>query len=134
ANVRAVLEETGLESEMHSRIGGFSRGMLQRLGVAASLVAEPEIMMMDEPCSALDPIGRRDILDLVTRQRGKRTIIFSSHILDDVQAVCDSVGIMSHGHLLYQGTIEALLQDRIAPTFVVELQGDVGGAIEALRK
>ena len=90
------------------RVGGFSRGMKQRLGLAATLIGEPQLLLLDEPCSALDPIGRREILDVILRLRSKSTVLFSTHLLSDVEAVCDSVTVVDHGKALYEGTVSGI--------------------------
>ena len=130
ARGRDVLVSAGLEEAMERRVGGFSRGMLQRLGLASALIGEPQLLMLDEPASALDPAGRRDMLDLLARERGRTTLLFSSHILADVQEVCDTVGILREGELLYQGSIAALLTGTAA--YHVRLRGNDGGAERAL--
>ena len=79
------------------RVRGYSRGMLQRLGLAAAIVNEPDLLLLDEPAAALDPAGRREVLDLISAMKGRSTILFSSHILDDVQEVCDDIGILRRG-------------------------------------
>ena len=105
-------------------VGGYSRGMLQRLGLATALVSDPELLLLDEPCSALDPVGRREVLDLVARQRGRRTAIFSSHVLADVQEICDTVGVMREGRLVFQGPLDELLIGRATPAYRVRLRSD----------
>ena len=80
--------------------------MLQRLGLAATVVGDPELLLLDEPASALDPAGRREVLDLIAQLRGRATVVLSSHILADVQEVCDTVGILRAGRLLFQGPLE----------------------------
>ena len=95
--VEDILTQAGIAEAADRAVGGFSRGMLQRLGLAASLVAGPDLVLLDEPCSALDPLGRREVLDLIARLRGDATVVFSSHILADVQEVCDTVGILREG-------------------------------------
>ncbi len=122
AGVDEALEEAGLTDAAGRRVGGYSRGMLQRLGVAATLVSDPDLVMLDEPCSSLDPVGRREVLDLIARQRGKRTAIFSSHILADVQEICDTVGVMRDGRLVYQGPLEELLVGDAIPFYRVRLR------------
>jgi len=102
SRVDEVLEHAGLADAAGRTVGGYSRGMLQRLGVASTVVAYPTLLMLDEPSSALDPAGRREVLDLVARLRGEATVIFSSHILGDVQEVCDTVGILRRGSCCFR--------------------------------
>jgi ABC-type multidrug transport system ATPase subunit len=110
-----VLRDAGLAEAASRRVCGYSRGMLQRLGLAATVVGRPELLLLDEPASALDPAGRREVLDLISRLRGHATVVLSSHILADVQEVCDAVGILRAGRLLYQGPLETLLGDGLVP-------------------
>lgn len=100
----------------HARgtIGGFSRGMKQRLGIAATLIGVPDLIILDEPTSALDPLGRADILALIRDLRDHATVFFSSHVLGDVQQVSTHVGILHGGRLIAQGGLAELL-DRFTP-------------------
>jgi ABC-2 type transport system ATP-binding protein len=107
--------------------------MLQRLGLAATVVGDPELLLLDEPASALDPAGRREVLDLIGQLRFRATTLLSSHILADVQEVCDTVGIMRAGRLLYQGSIDALLVGQAVPAYQVRLRDPVGPVVERLR-
>jgi ABC-2 type transport system ATP-binding protein len=107
--VDAALTEVGLADAADRRTGGFSRGMLQRLGLATCLVGDPDVLLLDEPSSALDPAGRREVLDLIGQLSRTTTVVLSTHILGDVQQVCDIVGVIDHGHLRYQGPIQQLL-------------------------
>lgn len=134
SRVDEVLEQAGLAEAAHRVVGGYSRGMLQRLGVASTVVGRPALLMLDEPSSALDPAGRREVLDLVSRLRGEATVIFSSHILSDVQEVCDTVGILRAGELLFQGSISELLVGSAVPTYRLRLRPPGDRAIEALRR
>lgn len=102
-----LLELVGLEG-VNKKIGGFSRGMKQRLGIAQALLNDPKLLICDEPTSALDPIGRRDILDILAKLRGKTAVILSTHILSDVEAVCDDVVIIDHGRNVLSGALEDL--------------------------
>jgi ABC-2 type transport system ATP-binding protein len=120
--VEEMLERAGIADAADRSVGGFSRGMLQRLGLAASLVAGPDLVLLDEPCSALDPLGRREVLDLIARLRGDATVVFSSHILADVQEVCDTVGILQQGRLVFEGPLERLLVGRAQPRYLVRLR------------
>jgi ABC-2 type transport system ATP-binding protein len=131
--VEDALREAGLSDVASRRVGGFSRGMLQRLGIAATIVSEPELLVFDEPASALDPLGRYEVLELVSRLARRSTILFSSHILADVQRVCDTVGVLREGRLLYQGPLEALLTERVQPAYLVRVRPPLEPATEALR-
>lgn len=130
--VDAVLEEAGLADAAHRRVGEYSRGMLQRLGLAATVVGEPRLILLDEPASALDPAGRREVLDLVARLRGRATVVFSSHLLDDVQEVCDQLGVLRDGRLLYQGPTDDLLRTRARPGWRIRVRGGAGAVASAL--
>jgi ABC-2 type transport system ATP-binding protein len=114
-----LLEMVGLEGAAKRRVGGFSRGMRQRLGLAQALIARPKVLLLDEPVSALDPAGRHDVLALIEGLRGKATIFMSTHVLADVERVCDRVGILDRGRLIALDTREALLQRYAQP--VVEI-------------
>jgi ABC-2 type transport system ATP-binding protein len=131
--VAEMLFEAGIADAADRAVGGFSRGMLQRLGVAATLVSRPELILLDEPCSALDPLGRREVLDLIARLRGDATVVFSSHILADVQEVCDTVGILRRGSLVFEGPLQDLLVGKARPQYLVRLRPPVGPVLEALR-
>jgi ABC-2 type transport system ATP-binding protein len=132
-DVDGVLEQAGLTDAASRRVGGYSRGMLQRLGVAAAIVGRPRLLLLDEPASALDPQGRREVLDLIARLRVRATTLLSSHILADVQEVCDTVGILRAGRLLYQGTLDDLLVGRAIPAYRVRLRDPVAPVVERLR-
>lgn len=132
--VDAMLDEAGLAEARDRKVGGYSRGMLQRLGIAATVVGSPTLLLLDEPASALDPQGRREVLDLVTRLRGAATVLFSSHILGDVQEVCDTVGILDHGQLLFQGPLQDLLVGSAVPQYVARCRPPVAPVAEALRR
>lgn len=133
ARVAEVLASAGLTDAADRRVGGYSRGMLQRLGVACTIVGRPRLVLLDEPASALDPQGRREVLDLIARLRGTATVLFSSHILVDVQEVCDTVGILDDGRLLFQGPIASLLVGAAVPRYVVRLRPPVAAVVQALR-
>ena len=107
--VDALLERVGLAHAADRRVGGFSRGMQSRLGLAAGLVGEPRLLLADEPAAALDPAGQREVVDLLAELAGSMTVLVSSHDLLEVQRVCTHVGIMSGGRLAYQGTLDDLL-------------------------
>jgi ABC-2 type transport system ATP-binding protein len=111
---RALLEEVGLAEAADLTVRKFSKGMVQRLGLAQALLHDPPLLILDEPMSGLDPIGRKDVRDLVTglRRRGK-TVFFSTHILPDVETICDRVGMLARGKLVAEGPIRELLDGTI---------------------
>ena len=106
--------------------------MRQRLGLACALVGEPELLILDEPTSALDPAGRAEMLSLVAAMRGRRTVIFSSHILADVQRIADQVGILRDGRLLYQGATKDLIDTYLEPSWLIRIAGDLHPVAAAL--
>lgn len=130
--VHLVLAEAGLGDAIERRVGGFSRGMLQRLGIASTIVNRPQLLLLDEPSSALDPSGRREVLDLVTQLRGEATVVFSSHILSDVQEVCDTVGILRQGRLVYEGNVQTLIDEQTSPRYLIRLRSGSATVVEAL--
>ena len=132
--VEAVLSEVGLGDAIDRGVGGYSRGMLQRLGLACTVVGAPKLVLLDEPASALDPAGRREVLDLIARLRGSATVLFSSHILADVQEVCDTVGVVDHGRLLFQGPIDQLLVGSAVPRYVIRCRSPLSGLAEELSR
>jgi len=133
AAVDLVLARTGLLDVAHRRVGGFSRGMLQRLGLAAAVVGDTELLLLDEPAAALDPAGRREVLDMVNDLRGDSTVIFSSHILDDVEAVCDEIGILNKGQIIYEGTLDDLVRGSShLPSYRVVVRGSGDSLVTVL--
>ena len=102
-----LLDLAGL-SDVKTKIGGYSRGMKQRLGVAQALVNAPRLLLLDEPTSALDPMGRKNVLDMLASLHGRTTVFFSTHILADVERVCDTVAILDRGRLVAQAPIDEL--------------------------
>ncbi len=105
----------------NKKIGGFSRGMKQRLGIAQALLNEPKLLICDEPTSALDPIGRKEILEILMQVKGKTTVIFSTHILSDVERICDQIAVMNKGKLAFSGTLSQLKARHKADSLIVEL-------------
>ena len=102
-----LLSLVGLLEEKH-RVGGFSRGMKQRLGIAQALLARPALLICDEPTSALDPIGRKEILDILISVKDETTVLFSTHILSDVERICTDVAFLSDGVIAMRGTVAEL--------------------------
>jgi ABC-2 type transport system ATP-binding protein len=131
--VRQSLDEVGLSEVADRWVGGYSRGMLQRLGLAGCLVGDPEVLLLDEPVSALDPAGRRDVLDLVGRLAHTRTVLLSTHILADVQHLCDAVGVLHQGRLRYQGPLGALLA-RTSTVYSLHVRPPGDRLVHALRR
>ena len=105
-----LLELVGMTHARNRRLRGFSKGMLQRVGLAQALIADPDLVVLDEPLGGLDPIGRKDVRDLIydLRERGK-TVFFSSHILHDIETICDRVAIINHGQIVHMGSMDELL-------------------------
>jgi ABC-2 type transport system ATP-binding protein len=122
--IDAILERVGLGDVGRKKIGGFSRGMKQRLGLAQALLHQPAVLLLDEPASALDPAGRREVLDIINELRGEMTIFFSTHILNDAEHICDMVGILNEGKLLLQADRDQLLAQHARPIFEIETVPD----------
>jgi ABC-2 type transport system ATP-binding protein len=115
-----LLDLVGLSPVSKRRIGGFSRGMRQRLGLAQALVNQPEVLLLDEPVSALDPAGRKEVLELIGRLGSHCTVFMSTHILQDVERVCDTVAIINHGRLVVEAPQAELLDRYTLPAFELE--------------
>lgn len=118
-----LLELVGLGGEKH-RIKGFSRGMKQRLGIAQALLNRPSLLICDEPTSALDPVGRKEILDILLAVRKQTTVLFSTHILSDVERICTDAAFLSDGRIVRQGTVSELKNIRSDEGFIVEVRKD----------
>ena len=118
--IEELLELAGLAESRKRRIGGFSRGMRQRLGLAQALIHRPPVLFLDEPTSALDPAGRRDVLELIDSIRGQTTVFLSSHILADVERVCDTIGVIHEGQLLLVEDRKRLLAEYAANVAIME--------------
>jgi ABC-2 type transport system ATP-binding protein len=110
AVIDATLARVGLADAAHRKTGTYSGGMRQRLGIAQALIGSPSVLLLDEPVSALDPLGRREVLDLMRELRGEVTVFYSTHILDDVQRVSDHVAILDGGRLVKAAPTDALLK------------------------
>jgi ABC-2 type transport system ATP-binding protein len=137
ARTTEVLETVGLAGAGDRAIGGYSGGMRQRLGLAQAILNRPPVLLLDEPVSALDPEGRRQILDVIRDLSLTSTVLFSTHILNDVERVCDRVAILDHGRLVTEAPIEELLDQFAQPVVVVEVDpraiADAGTLAETLR-
>ena len=120
ARSRELLELVGLAHETH-RIRGYSRGMKQRLGIAQALLGRPRLLICDEPTSALDPIGRKEILDLLLSVKEQTTVLFSTHILSDVERICTDVALLHDGKIAMQGSVESLKSAYRSENFLLEM-------------
>ena len=132
SRVAEVLETVGLTDAAKRKIGGYSGGMRQRLGIGQAMIGRPEVLFLDEPVSSVDPEGRRDILDIVGRLRDSATVFISTHILADVERVCDRVAILDFGHLVIESPIDDLLETYARPIYTIEPEPGQPGAIERL--
>ena len=130
--VPETLERVGLAQAGRRRIGGYSGGMRQRLGIAQALIHRPEVVILDEPVSSLDPEGRRDLLALIAELRGEATIVFSTHVLGDVERIGDRVAILDRGRLVTAGRLDALLDSYAGPMFQLDPEPGQGAAVETL--
>ncbi len=115
-----LLRVTGLLEARATRISKFSKGMLQRIGLAQALINDPDIVILDEPLSGLDPVGRRELRDLIRHLKAEgKTIFFSSHILQDVEMICDRVAILSNGHILEVARVADMLSESVSSVEIV---------------
>jgi len=118
---RELLALVGLEDAADRRVGGYSKGMLQRIGLAQALVQEPRLLVLDEPTAGVDPAGSRQIRDLILRLKERGiTVMLCSHLLSQVQEICDRIGIMHHGELLREGALEELISIENQTELVLE--------------
>ena len=118
--IKDTLELVGLSDVKNKRIGKYSRGMKQRLGIAGSIIPKPKILLLDEPISALDPIGRKEIFELLSKLRGKMTIVFSTHIIDDIERVSDKIIIINKGKKVLDGSVSELKAKHL--TNIIEIK------------
>jgi ABC-2 type transport system ATP-binding protein len=133
ARVEEVLGLVGLLDKADRPVKGFSGGERQRLGLAQAQVNYPDLLILDEPVAALDPIGRHEVLEVMERLRAHTTIFYSTHILGDVQQVSDAVAILNHGELVAQGPIEDLLAGGGKPVYTLKLKGETHRAMARIR-
>jgi ABC-2 type transport system ATP-binding protein len=124
-----LLGLVGLAEAADRRLGGFSGGMGQRLGIAQALVNRPPVLLLDEPVSGLDPSGRRELLQLIDSLRGQCTVFMSTHILADVERVCDTVAIIDRGRLLAEAPQQELLERYAVPAFEIEVENGLAGQL-----
>ncbi len=130
-----LLERVSLTEARHRQLRKFSKGMLQRIGLAQALIHDPELIILDEPMSGLDPSGRKEVRDLILglRDQGK-TVFFSTHIISDVEMICDRVGILARGKMLALGRIEDLVNEHEARSVEVVCDGVVGDELPDVKR
>jgi ABC-2 type transport system ATP-binding protein len=130
-----LLEQVGLVEARHRQLRTFSKGMLQRIGLAQALLHDPDLVILDEPMSGLDPVGRKEVRDLILslRDRGK-TVFFSTHIISDVEMVCDRVGILVRGRMRALGRIEELVDQQAARSIEIVCDGVTGDDVPAIKR
>lgn len=129
-----MLALVGLSEKSDRPIKGFSGGEKQRLGIALAQINYPDLLILDEPAAALDPIGRHQVLEIMERLQKHTTIFYSTHILDDVQNVSDNVAILKHGQLVAQGPIDQLLNSKDGVIYSLSLRGNTAGVKERLSR
>jgi ABC-2 type transport system ATP-binding protein len=111
--IEELLELVGLMRARDRRLSGYSKGMLQRIGLAQALIHDPKLLLLDEPTAGVDPIGSKDIRDLILRLKGMgKTVLLSSHLLAQVQTVCDRIGVLNLGQLILEGDVQTLISDQ----------------------
>jgi ABC-2 type transport system ATP-binding protein len=132
-----VLDQVGLAGAADRRIATYSGGMRQRIGIAQALVNRPSVLILDEPVSSLDPEGRRDLLELIADLRGSATVLFSTHVLSDVERICDRIAILDRGRLVTEGPLDELLDRYAQPIYRLDPEPGqdavVGRLTETLR-
>ncbi|MFD0672666.1 ATP-binding cassette domain-containing protein [Cohnella sp. GCM10027633] len=119
-----LLARVGIEKDGKRRISGYSGGMKQRLGLAQALVHRPKLLVLDEPVSALDPIGRRDVMTLLGELSSETTVLFSTHVLHDAEELCDDILIMRGGELAIGGSLSQIRENHRQPVVLLETEGD----------
>jgi ABC-2 type transport system ATP-binding protein len=132
ARIAETLELVGLEKKADRPVRGFSGGERQRLGIAQAQINHPDLLILDEPAASLDPVGRRDVLEIMERLRSNTTIFYSTHLLDDVQRVSDRVAILNQGRLVANAPTAELL-DGGAGWYELVVRGDGAATIRTLR-
>lgn len=120
----ALLDRVNLLHRADDRVKGFSKGMQQRVGVALALVGRPKVLVLDEPMTGLDPVGRRLVRDVIASEKERgTTVFFSSHVLPDVEALCDNIGVIVAGEMRSSGSLDAIL-NRITHGFEIIVEGE----------
>ncbi|CEG28922.1 ABC transporter ATP-binding protein [Bacillus sp. B-jedd] len=120
-----LLERVGLTNAKKRKIGGYSGGMKQRLGLAQALIHRPKLLILDEPVSALDPLGRREVLDMMREIKEETTILFSTHVLHDAEEISDDILIMHAGEIAISGSLESVMEETRQPIVQIEFESQV---------
>ncbi len=132
--ISELLETVDLKEAKNKKIGTYSNGMKQRLGIAQSIINDPELIILDEPVSALDPIGRKEVLKIIEKLKSKATILFSTHILSDVDKVCDDVILLNKGKLVVSSPISELKAKYTTLILEVEFVKDPNEIVKDLKE
>ncbi|WP_426629911.1 ATP-binding cassette domain-containing protein, partial [Priestia megaterium] len=133
-SITEILTKVGLEAEGNSKVGTFSGGMKQRLGIAQALLHKPSLIVMDEPVSALDPIGRREVLNLIEEIKKDTTILLSTHILSDAEEICERFVIMKDGRKIEDTKITDLLNRNSENKLIVEITAKDRKWVDTIKK
>ncbi|HEV8548615.1 MAG TPA: ABC transporter ATP-binding protein, partial [Polyangiaceae bacterium] len=141
SRVEKTIARVGMSEAIDRPVRALSKGMGQRVGLAAALVHDPDLLILDEPMSGLDPVGRKDVRDLILEERARgKTVFFSTHILSDVETICDRVTILRRGQVVVSGRLEELLKREVLRTDIVlaqasaELEAGLTAAGHAARR
>ena len=132
--IAELLKLVGLDEAKDKRISSYSGGMKQRLGIAQALLNNPEVIILDEPVSALDPKGRKEVLDVIEKLRSTRTVLFSTHILSDVDRICDDVVIIDKGRLVVASPLAELKEKYAAPVLEIEFVKNPKATLSQIRQ
>ncbi len=134
SRVETTIDQVGMTSAIDRQVRTLSKGMVQRVGLAAAIVHEPELLILDEPMSGLDPMGRKEVRDLILGERAKgHTVFFSSHVLSDVELLCDRVCILRQGQVVLSGPMHEIMRDD-AQRSEVTVSGATGALLEVARR
>lgn len=134
SRIKRLLELVNLMGAKNKQISTYSGGMKQRLGIAQALINNPEVIIMDEPVSALDPIGRKEVLEVIEKLKTNHTILLSTHILSDVDRICDDVIIINNGKLVISSPLADLKEKYASPILEVEFASDPTKLLTKLRQ
>jgi ABC-2 type transport system ATP-binding protein len=129
-----ILERVGIKDAAKRRIGGYSGGMKQRLGLAQAIIHRPKLLILDEPVSSLDPIGRSEVLELMQELKKETTILFSTHVLHDAEAICDDVLIIRDGQIVLNGELKRIMLENQQPVISIEISSNHESWLHSLSK